>query len=87
MIFLSGSPQPLKSPGVAAVLGFLIPGVGQMYNGQFGKGALFLLVNVVNGLLVFAYGIGFVTGLLWAIFSAWDAYRAAEASNRRAVAA
>lgn len=72
---------------MAAVLGFLIPGVGQIYNGQVGEGVLFLLVDGVNGLLVFAYGVGFVAGLLWSAFSAWDAYRAAEAHNRRAVSA
>lgn len=33
-----------KSPGTAAILSFLVPGVGQMYNGQVGKGVgLFLL--------------------------------------------
>lgn len=32
-----------RSPGVAAVLSLLVPGSGQLYNGQIGKGILVLL--------------------------------------------
>ena len=77
--------QPPKSPGVAAVLGFLFPGIGQMYNGQFGKGITFIGVDLLNGLLTLIW-IGWVTGFLFAIFSAWDAHRSAEAYNRRLAA-
>jgi hypothetical protein len=34
-----------KSPGEAALFSFLIPGVGQMYNGQVGKGIGLLLLS------------------------------------------
>lgn len=47
------------------------------------KGLLFLGADLVNLLLSFV-GIGFITGLAVAIFAAWDAYRSAEAINRRA---
>jgi TM2 domain-containing membrane protein YozV len=35
----------LKSPGVAAVLSLLIPGVGQFYNGAFLRGLFWLIVT------------------------------------------
>lgn len=33
-----------KNPGIAAVLSFLIPGLGQIYNGKFGKGLMHLII-------------------------------------------
>lgn len=54
-----------KNPLVAAVLSFLVPGWGQVYNGQgYLKGLLFvigyivgLLFLVVPGMVVWVYGI------------------------------
>lgn len=34
----------MKNPGIAAVLSFLITGLGQIYNGQIGKGIGFVVV-------------------------------------------
>lgn len=45
-----------KSSGAAAVLSTLCPGLGQVYNGQFGKGALFFIIVVV-GLVLFLWGL------------------------------
>ncbi|MGB9641803.1 MAG: hypothetical protein ACP5JO_07120 [Candidatus Ratteibacteria bacterium] len=45
-----------KSSGIAAVLSTLCPGLGQVYNGQFGKGALFF-ITVVVGLVLFIWGL------------------------------
>ena len=42
-----GVSQPLKSPGVAGVLSFFIAGLGQIYNGQVGKGIGWFLFNGV----------------------------------------
>lgn len=43
-------PQYLyKSPGEAALFSFLVPGVGQMYNGQVGKGVGLLLLSTGRG--------------------------------------
>lgn len=35
----------MSKPGVAAVLSFLIPGVGQFYNGKFLRGLFWLIVT------------------------------------------
>lgn len=51
--------QPMRNPGVATVLSFLITGLGQMYNGQIGKGLVLVGIQVVNALLMFLV-IGFV---------------------------
>ncbi|HEY6307855.1 MAG TPA: DUF5668 domain-containing protein [Candidatus Angelobacter sp.] len=68
------------SPGVALLLGF-IPGVGAMYNGQFMKGFIHVLIFVM--LIVatsheelFGIGIGF-----WVVYMAFDAYKTAEAKR------
>ena len=37
--------QPVKNPGTAAVLSFIIPGVGQIYNGDFLRGVFWLIVT------------------------------------------
>jgi len=37
-----------KSPGIAWGLSFLVPGVGQFYNGQVGKGIGFLVTSMVS---------------------------------------
>ncbi|MBI4820287.1 MAG: hypothetical protein HY791_28740 [Deltaproteobacteria bacterium] len=62
-----------KNPGTAAVLSFLIPGVGQIYNGQF-LWALFWLI-VTPGMWV---GTGGLLGWVCHFLAAWLAYRAAK---------
>lgn len=37
--------RPLPDPGLAAVLSFVIPGLGQFYNGKFLRGAFWLIVT------------------------------------------
>jgi TM2 domain-containing membrane protein YozV len=70
-----------KDPGVATLLSFFIPGAGQLYNGQVGKGCAFLAVSLVNFLLMFI-GIGFFTGLVTWIWGMVDAHGSAEKINR-----
>ena len=35
----------MRNPGLAAVLSFLVPGVGQLYNGTFLRGLFWLIVT------------------------------------------
>ena len=53
-----------KSPGIAALCSFIFTGLGQVYNGDVGRGFLILLGTIVGslffvipGLAVFIYGI------------------------------
>jgi TM2 domain-containing membrane protein YozV len=69
------------SPGVAMLLGF-IPGVGAMYNGQFMKGFIHVVLFVV--LIVATANINGLFGLLIGfsvLYMAFDAYKTAEAKR------
>jgi TM2 domain-containing membrane protein YozV len=65
--------QDLPKPGIAAVLSFVLPGVGQIYNGAFLRGIFWLIV---------APGVWFVsaTTLGWVchLVAAYTAYKYAE---------
>ncbi|WP_238398352.1 hypothetical protein [Edaphobacter sp. 12200R-103] len=66
------------NPGLAALLGF-IPGVGAMYNGQYSKGIVHLIVFAVLVSLADEHGIFglFVTG--WIFYQVFEAYQTAKA--------
>ena len=72
-------PQPgVPNPSVAAVLG-LIPGVGAMYNGQFVKGLIHVVIFAVLVSAAHLYG---VFGLLifgWIAYQSFEAYHTAKA--------
>jgi TM2 domain-containing membrane protein YozV len=69
-----------KNPGAAAVLSFFWSGLGQIYNGEIGKGIGFLILYCISLLLMFVV-IGFITTpILW-IFGMVDAYKTAERLN------
>lgn len=59
------------SPGIAAVLSVLIPGLGQVYNGHLFTGALWFLA------VSFGYWAILVPGFLLHALSVWCAYRGA----------
>ncbi len=62
-----------KSPGIALLLSLLICGVGQMYNGQVGKGILMLIGCIVSWFV-------FLGWIVW-IWSMIDAYTTAKQMN------
>jgi len=66
------------NPGLAAMLGF-IPGVGAMYNGQYAKGVVHLIIFAVLISLADEHGIFglFVTG--WIFYQVFEAYQTARA--------
>jgi TM2 domain-containing membrane protein YozV len=41
-----------KNPGLAAVISFIVPGVGQLYNGEIAKGIIILIGSWIIGWLV-----------------------------------
>lgn len=76
-------PNPGVSPGLAFILG-LIPGVGAIYNGQYAKG---LIHVVVLGLLISIVSSGAAGGLeplfgflipVWFFYMAFEAYHTAK---------
>jgi len=71
-----------KDAGVATLLSFFLPGAGQLYNGQVGKGLAFLLVTLFVNLPLMFVGVGFLTGLITWIWGMIDAHSSADRINR-----
>lgn len=69
-----------KNPGLAAIASFFFSGLGQIYNGEIGKGFLLIGVQIINVFLM-AIIIGFLTfPLVWG-YGVYDAYKTAEKLN------
>ncbi|MCA9368077.1 hypothetical protein KC887_07535 [Candidatus Kaiserbacteria bacterium] len=75
--------QQIKNPGLAAVLSALINGLGQIYNGEIGKGILIFVIQLINAALMFVF-IGFITAPIVFIWSIYDAYTVAKKINAKA---
>ncbi len=69
-----------KSPGLAAVLSFLFTGLGQIYNGQVGKGISFIVFGIVLAFTVL-FLIGFILYPIFWIYNIYDAYTTAKSIN------
>jgi TM2 domain-containing membrane protein YozV len=62
-------PEKKKEPVLSAVLSFIFAGSGQVYNGELGKGILFLFGTIVGLFILWIYGV-------------YDAYSTAEKMNK-----
>lgn len=69
-----------KDPGLAAVLSLVVPGVGQIYNGDFVRGIFWLIVTPG-----FWLGTGGLFGWICHVIAAWTAHRRAHGHNRQRV--
>jgi TM2 domain-containing membrane protein YozV len=72
----------VKEPGIAAVLSFLIPGLGQFYNGEFLRGLFWLIITPG-----FWIGTAGLFGWPFHIIASITAYHRARRRNRLAGAA
>lgn len=66
-----------KNPWVALALSFVIPGVGQFYNGDHSKGAVILIGAIVGGLV--SGGVLTIPVWIWAMI---DAYKVASGQGK-----
>lgn len=66
----------IKKPGVAAVLSLIIPGVGQVYNGDFLRAIFWFIIT--PGLWI---GSGGFLGWICHLISAYTAYKRAIEKN------
>ncbi len=71
-------PAGAPNPGTAAILG-VIPGVGAMYNGQYIKAVIHVLVFVVLIGITEHYGLFGVFLGAWVIYQIFDAFQTAKA--------
>ena len=69
--------RDLPNPGVAAVLSFFVPGVGQFYNGKFWRGIFWLIVT--PGLWLWSTGF---FGWVCHVIAAYTAYAYAKRMHR-----
>ena len=70
-----------KSPGLAAILSFLIVGLGQVYVGLTKKGILLFIGAIISGILMLVF-IGWIAWLLIWGYGIFDAYNSAEKINQ-----
>lgn len=79
-------PKFYKNPTTATILSFLICGLGQIYNGQIGKGVIFIVLYAISIALMFVI-VGFITTpILW-IWGMVDANKSAKKINEKIAAA
>jgi TM2 domain-containing membrane protein YozV len=66
----------MSQPGTAAILSLVIPGAGQIYNGDFFRGVFWLIVT--PGLWI---GSGGLLGWICHVVAAYTAHRRASLKN------
>ena len=69
----------MRNPGIAAVLSFIVPGFGQIYNGDFLWALIWLIITPG-----FYLGTGGILGFVCHFVSAYFAYRGANNYNLKA---
>ena len=77
---MSGTGQGFRNPGTAAVLSFLFTGLGQVYNGELGKGIALIVIQIVNIALMLVV-IGFITFPIVWIYGILEANKRAKELN------
>ena len=72
----------MRSPILAAVLSLIVAGLGQIYNGQIGKGVIFIILQLINGALTTVL-IGWILLPIVGLWAVIDAYLIAKRNNER----
>ncbi|OPY34089.1 MAG: TM2 domain protein [Methanomassiliicoccales archaeon PtaU1.Bin124] len=75
-------PMKQKSEGLAVILSFFIPGLGQMYNGKIGRGLGILISAIILSLLFWLLVPLLILFVLW-IWNIYDAYKGAQKYNQQ----
>lgn len=70
-----------KEPLLSLILSFLIPGLGQIYNGEGVKGVVLIIAAVISVVLA-TVCIGALTYLIVWLYAMYDAYVIAERINK-----
>ena len=72
----------MRNPTLAAILSLIVAGLGQIYNGQVGKGVIFMVIQLINGALT-AVLIGWILLPIVGLLAMIDAYMTAKRNNER----
>ncbi len=70
--------DPLRNPGLAAILSLILPGVGQVYAGRFGWAIVWFIITPG-----FWLGSGGLLGWVAHLLSAAQAHKQTQARNLR----
>lgn len=70
----------MRNPILAAILSIIVAGLGQIYNGQIGKGVVFIILQLINGALTVVL-IGWLLMPIVGLWATVDAYLVAKRSN------
>ena len=66
---------------LAAILSFIIPGLGQALAGDVKKGIIFIIIAIILyiiGAMVFKHWVIYVIDLIYSLYAAYDAYQMAK---------
>lgn len=67
-----------KEPFIAAVLSFLLPGLGQVYNGDFKKGLFIQIAYIITWMAAFIFFLFAVIPIVILIYAIYEAYTEAD---------
>ena len=70
----------MRNPILAAILSVIVAGLGQIYNGQIGKGIIFIILQLINGALTVVL-IGWFLMPIVGLWATVDAYLVAKRNN------
>ena len=70
----------IKSAGIAAIASFIVPGLGQIYCGQIGRGIMILIGFIISCFLIIVV-IGLILAPIAWIWNIYDAYTLAQKIN------
>ena len=70
---------------LAAILSFLIPGLGQAYAGALEKGIIFFVIELILGIII-VYVLGsaswaYIIIFIYAIYAAYNAYKIVDSND------
>jgi TM2 domain-containing membrane protein YozV len=72
----------MRNPILAAILSLIVAGLGQIYNGQIGKGVIFIIIQLINGALTTIF-VGWILLPIVGLWAMIDAYMTAKRNNER----
>ena len=71
-----------KSPLLAVILSFFLPGLGQAYLGLIKKGIILFIIAMIGGFLMSVTNLGYIFYLIAWGYAMYDGYNSAEKINK-----
>ena len=66
----------MVSPIIAAVISFLLPGIGQVVQGETKKGLImFVIAIILSALSLYVLALCYIISFIYTIYAAYDAYK------------